>query len=111
MDSCATRAPRPASPGQRRRAGCGHASVLACLGEADPVLTGIDLQEGDLAEVERQHTVLRLDVVPATLLDLLAQLLQLVVVEPSRDHLAALETNLHLLRFSHQCPPPTGSTI
>ena len=71
----------------------------------------VDPQEGDLADVDGEHAVLGLDVVPAALLDLLAQVLQLVVAEPHRDDLAALEADLHLLRVRHQCSSPLGSTI
>ena len=68
-----------ASAGQRRAA-CGRASVQPVEREADPVLAGVDPQEGDFAEVDGEDAVLGLDVVPAALLDLLAEVLQLVSV-------------------------------
>ena len=75
------------------------------------MLARIDAQEGDLADVERELAVLGLDVVPAALLDLLAQVLELVVAEADRDDLTALEADLDLLCVRHQCPPSGGSTI
>ena len=49
--------------------------------EADAVVAGGDPQEGDLAEVERDHAVLGVEVVPAALLELLAQVLEVVFGE------------------------------
>ena len=68
-------------------------------------------RKADLAEVEGEDAVLGLDVVPAALLDLLAQVLQLVVGEADRDHLAALEADLHLAARPPSVPSFAGSTI
>ena len=101
-------APSVASGGGAEQRAGAHQSVVER--EADPVVAGVDPQEGDLAEVDGEDAVLGLDVVPAALLELLAEVLQLVVGEPDRDDLAALEADLDPLRVSHQCPP-AGSTI
>src|ERR1700755_774909 len=78
--------------------------------EADPVVAGGDAQEGHLAEVERDDAVLGVEVVPAALLELLAEVLEVGLADPGGDHLAALESDLASLRLGHQCPL-AGSTI
>src|SRR6202012_5415498 len=78
--------------------------------EADVGVARGDPQEGDLAEVERDHAVLRVEVVPAALLELLAQVLEVIVGQAGGDHLAAFEADLDTLWLCHQCPF-AGSTI
>src|SRR5262249_49809785 len=50
------------------------------------------------------------EVVPAALLELLAQVLEVVLDQSGLDHLASFEADLDALRLCHQCPP-AGSTI
>ena len=70
----------------------------------------LDPEEGDLAEVDGDRPLLGREVVPAALLELLAQVLEIALGEPGGDHLAAFESDLDSLCISHQCPP-AGSTI
>ena len=63
---------------------------------------GGDAEEGDLAEVERDHAVLGVEVVPAALLELLPEVLEVVFGEAGLDHLAAFEADLDALCLCHQ---------
>src|SRR4051794_41577260 len=74
------------------------------------MVVGGDAEEGDLAEVERDHAVLGVEVMPAALLELGPQLLEVLIGEAGLDHLAAFEADLDALCLCHQCPP-AGSTI
>src|SRR5262249_33702386 len=102
--SSATRGRLRASPRRRFRAGLERASVGGAEGEADPVLAGVDPQEGDFSEVDGEDAVLGADVVPTALLELPAEVLQRIVAEPDRDDLAPLEPDLDSLRLAHHTP-------
>src|SRR4051794_8598670 len=85
-------ATRTRPPGWRRllcRASAGDASSLrlGAEAEADPVITGLDADESDLAEVERDRPVLGRQVIPTALLEPRAQVLEVADGEPRGDHL------------------------
>ncbi len=55
------------------------------------MLAGLDAEEGDLSQVEGDDAVLRVEVVPAALLELLAKVLEVGFGEAGGDDLPTLE--------------------
>src|SRR5690349_2167285 len=89
--------------------------------EAHAVLAGLDAQVGDLVEIHEDGAVGRLDLVIALLAVLqgLLEGIELVVVEPQREHLGAVgesegcaaRADGGLGRVGHGCQCSAGWTI